>query len=279
LLPQALETYDVDKLAYDRNQEEWAQNKAWYDQYSAEGPFDSAEVQDRISNLPGYQAELEQGTKAIGGSASARGYLGSGRVLKELMNFGQNTLSKFYNSELDRLAQQAGMGANAASQTAQNAMGTGSAIGSLYQGLGDTKANAELARGNALSQALLAGNQQYKVVGQQDSGGGGLGGIGSVLGGIGSIMGAFPSSKKLKNKKGTPSTKAILKAIKGMDIDEWEYKQVPGRTFIGPYAEDVQKKLGVGTGKTLNVIDMLGVLFGSTKELAKQLDVLKKRNS
>lgn len=267
-------TYDTQLEAYNRDLAEYNQNKAWYDQYSAEGPLTTQQISDKISNLPGYQAQLTQGIDAIQKSASAKGYLGSGRLLKELNQYGQNTLSTFYGNELGRLAQLAGAGQQAANTSAGLASTLGGNTANLYATLGDTKANAALASGNALAQALLAGNQEYRVIGQQSTGGGGLGGIGSVLGGIGSIASAF-SSKKLKNKKSTPSTKAILESIKNLDLDTWEYKKVPGQTFYGPYAEDVKRKFKIGDGKSINLINLVGVLFGATKELATQVDKVK----
>ncbi len=267
--------YEQSISAYKQNLDEYNQNKAWYDQYTAEGPYTSQQVSDKISNLPGYQAELQQGVDAIQKGAAAKGYLGSGRVLKELSSFGQNTLGKFYGNELDRLAGLAGSGQQAASQTAQNSMSLGGGLAGLYSNLGDTKANAQLSSGNAMAQALLAANQQYKIIGQQSSGGGGLGGLGSVLGGIGSIASAF-SARTLK-EPGTPiNTAAILDNVKNLDVEVWRYKDID-RKHLGCYAEDFQQAFGVGDGKSINLIDVCGVLLASVKELSKQVDSLQSK--
>ena len=82
-------------------------------------------------------------------------------------------IDKFYGNELDRLAQLAGAGQQAATTSAQASLGTGQGIAGLYSALGDTKANAALSSGNALAQALLAANQEYKVIGGNSGGGGG----------------------------------------------------------------------------------------------------------
>lgn len=269
-------TYDTDLEAYNRNLEEYNQNKAWYDQYTAEGPYTQEQISDKISNLPGYQAQLTQGSEAINKSASSKGYLGSGRVLKELMNFGQNTLSQFYGNELDRLASLAGAGQQAAGISAQGSLNKGNALAGLYQSLGDTKANAALASGNALAQSLLAANQQYKVIGQQDSGGGGLGGIGSVLGGIGSIASAFmaPSSRDFKDHVNTPTTKEILDNVNKLEINRWKYKNIP-EEHLGPYAEQFHDLFNVGHSKAINLVDVCGILLASVQELSQQIDSLK----
>ncbi len=272
---QGLEGYNTEKEAYERNLAEYNQNKSMYDKYSSEGPFTTQQITDRITQLPGYQAQLEQGVDALSKQASSRGYLGSGRLLKELNQYGQNTLSTFYGNELNRLSQLAGAGQQAATTSGQSALGTGQVNAGLYSQLGDTKANAALASGNALAQAILAANQQYKIIGQQDTGGGGLGGIGSVLGGIGSIMqsGMF-SSKVLKEKINTPSPEEILNNVNSLAIDRWAYKGLENN-HIGPYAEDFAEKFKVGDGKTINIIDMLGVLFSSIQALSKQVEELR----
>lgn len=189
---QAEAQYKTDKADYDQNKLEYDQNLDWYNKYKGEGPFTSEQVAEKIGGLPGYQAQLSQGVDAIQKSASSKGYLGSGRALKELMGYGQNTLSQFYGDELSRLAGLVNQGYGAATASAGISQQRGNSLAGLYASLGDTKANAQLAAGNSLSQALIAANQQFKVIGQQDSGGGGgMGGIGSILGGVSSIMGMF----------------------------------------------------------------------------------------
>lgn len=169
------------------------QNMDMYNKYKAAGPLTAGQISDNISNLPGYQAQLTQGIDAISKDASAKGYLGSGRQLKELNTFGQGTLSQFYGNELSRLAGLAGIGQQAATQQSNSYQNQGNALAGLYTQLGDTQANAALSRGNSLAQAAITGGQQFKVVGGSDGGGGGggLGGIGSLLSGGASLLGAL----------------------------------------------------------------------------------------
>lgn len=177
-----LSTYNMQNAAYNNAND-------LYNQYTAQGPLSSSQIQDKISNLPGYQAQLGQGVNAIQNTASAQGYLGSGRILKELNTFGQNTLSQFYGNELSRLAGLVGTGQQAAGSSASASANQSNALSSLYSSLGDTQANATLASGNAQSQAAIAGNQAYKTF--SSGGGGGGSGIGAALGGIGSLVSSF----------------------------------------------------------------------------------------
>lgn len=169
---EGIDAHNQEMEEYNRNKAEWQQNLDWYNQYTAEGPKTQQQITDEISAQPGFQAELNQGVEAIGKSGAARGYVGSGRILKELSNFGQNTLSKYYNNTLDRLGALAGMGQQAASQSGQIAMNQGQSVGQAKIGLGDTLANAKLAAGNATAQGILAANQEYKVIGGSKGGGG-----------------------------------------------------------------------------------------------------------
>lgn len=179
--------YDIANTAYGQNKTEYDQNKALYDQYTAAGPMTSQQVSDSISNLPGYQAELNQGINAIGKSASANGYLGSGRMLKELGTYGQKTLSTYYGNELSRLAGIAGMGQQSSSQTSTNSANQGNALAGLQMENGTNQGNALLSAAKSQSDALIGANQQFNVMGGSS---GGLGGLGSLLGGVGTLMGS-----------------------------------------------------------------------------------------
>lgn len=267
---QGLEGYENEVTAYERDLSEYNQNKALYDRYTAEGAYTQEQISDKIQNLPGYQAQLSSGIDAIEKNASARGYLGSGRLLKELGDYGQNTMASFYGNELNRLASLAGMGQQAATTTGQNAMAAGQINAGLHQSLGDTKANAALASGNALAQAIMAGNQQYQIIGGNDGGGGGgMGGLGSVLGSISQMAGMF-SSKQLKDKINTPNTAQILNNVKELTLDRWKYKGL-NNTHFGPYAEEFKERFGVGDGQTISIVDMFGVLLACIKEQAHQI--------
>jgi hypothetical protein len=242
-------------------------------------PMTAQQVQEKLMNQPGVGFQYNQGLDAIQRAASSKGMLGSGRLLQSLVDYGQGMAAQQYGDTLSRLAGMVQLGANAAGQQSQGFQQLGGSVAGLKQNLGDTLANSYLAQGNALSQAMLAANQQYKVVGQQDSGGGGMGGIGSLLGGLGSLAssGLF-SSKSLKDKVSTPSTQEILDKVKSLQIDKWKYHGI-NEEHIGPYAEEFAEKFGVGDGRTINLIDYMGVLLGAVKELSAKVDELTKEKN
>ncbi|PWB90923.1 hypothetical protein C5688_08655 [Methylocystis sp. MitZ-2018] len=43
---------------------------------------------------------------------------------------------------------------------------------------------------------------------------------------------------------------------------------------IGTYAQDFQRETGLGDGKSINVIDAIGVAMGAIKELSAKVDKL-----
>lgn len=279
-LGAAQDKYTTDNQLYQQNLNAYTQNKDLYDQYTAAGPLTPDQITAQIAAQPGYQAQLNQGNQAIANNASAKGYLGSGRLLKELSDYGQNTFSQYYGNTLSRLAGLVGSGQQAAGTAANAATSTGNSLASLYNSLGEDQANASLAGGNAIAQGVLAGNQQYQVLGQ--SSGGGASGLGSLLGGAASLYSAFnPStaalcSRRLKDKINTPSKEEILSSLENLEIDRWKYKEVDG-AHIGPYAEQFKELFKVGDGKTINMVDCIGVLLASVKALSSKVNTLQSK--
>lgn len=90
--------------------------------------------------------------------------------------------------------------------------------------------------------------------------------IGSVVGaGIG-IASLFASAEAIKDKHGAP--KDLLKKLKGVRVDRWNYKGEEQR-HVGPYAEEFNDAFSVGRDHhgMISVIDGLGVALGAIKEL------------
>lgn len=257
----ATDQYTLDKANYD-------QQLAWAEQYGT--PMTTADITNNIYNQPGFQAELQAGSDAIAKQAAAKGYLGSGAILKQLANLGQGQLSKYYGDTLSRLAGVAGMGQQSATTNSGLIANQGNNIASLYSNLGDVQANSALTGANSMMQAMIAANQQYKTVGG-GGGGGGMGGLGQALGGLGALKSAFAfSAKALKTPTKTPSVQEILNKVNQLNLDQWKYKGIE-REHIGPYAEQFQDLFGIGDGRSINLIDCVGVLIGAVKALDQKI--------
>jgi hypothetical protein len=91
------------------------------------------------------------------------------------------------------------------------------------------------------------------------------------LGGAGIL--AFGSARSIKHDDGPPER--ILDRVKKLPVRTWRYDADPGTMHIGPYAEDWQAMMGLGDGKSISVIDAVGVLLQSVKDLAADVDELR----
>lgn len=99
-------------------------------------------------------------------------------------------------------------------------------------------------------------------------------GIGGLFGALGSVAGALiPSSKEIKHGKQPVDA---LGAIRDMPVEQWTYNegQGDGGTHVGPYAEDFHAATGVGDGKSIDAITMMGLTMGAVRELDAKVSSL-----
>lgn len=61
-----------------------------------------------IENTPGYKFALQQGMDATARNNASKGYMGSGKMTTDLMEYGQGLASQTWNTEADRLSRLAG---------------------------------------------------------------------------------------------------------------------------------------------------------------------------
>ena len=97
-------------------------------------------------------------------------------------------------------------------------------------------------------------------------------GLGTIAG-----MGAYAllSSKKAKVKTGETSAEKIVEKVRTMPVDRWRYKKEASpdqAEHVGPYAEDFAKRFGVGDGKTISIIDAVGVAIAAVKGAAQKIE-------
>lgn len=99
---------------------------------------------------------------------------------------------------------------------------------------------------------------------------------GGLFSGLGSVAGmglmAFMSSKELK--EGKEPVEGALAAIESMPVESWKYKDgvADGGRHIGPYAEDFQRATGKGDGKSIPVVDAMGITMKAVQELSTKVD-------
>jgi hypothetical protein len=107
-----------------------------------------------IASMPDYQFGLDQGTKALQNSASARGMTYSGQQAKALQKYGNDYAGSKLNESYNRLAGIAGIGQQATNQTgALGANYANNAAGNLTD-MGNARGAGYIGQGNAWNNAL-----------------------------------------------------------------------------------------------------------------------------
>lgn len=152
-----------------------------------------------VRSLPGYQFDLNEGTKAIDHSALANGSLFSGKTGKALTAYGTNLADKTYGDQLARLlgVSQQGLGATGSevATTGTGLTGDLSARTSAYGGdmtAAGTIGEGDVAAANAKTKGVQGLMNTAAMLGGMALTGGMGGGMGSLMSaggnGIGSLL-------------------------------------------------------------------------------------------
>lgn len=204
---------------------------------------------------PGFQFALQQALQGAGHAAAAGGMAGSPQHEQQNMGIATGLADQDYNQWLG------------------NALGmykTGLAGG---QSIYNTGAQTGMAAGEDMA-SYFANRAKLQYEGQNAQNQRDEGIWGSIGSGLGAAAGlAMFSSAALKTYDSTPSTEEILNNVRELSLDRWKYKGIDQK-FLGAYAEEFTDRFGVGDGKTINLIDAVGVLLGAIKELDKKIATL-----
>jgi hypothetical protein len=94
---------------------------------------------------------------------------------------------------------------------------------------------------------------------------------------IGTVVGlAIASSKKFKDRNESLDGDDVLGKIKGLKVDRWAYKD-DSQLHVGPYAEELHQKFGVGDGETIGLTDVGGIALAGVKQLNEKVEAIGKR--
>lgn len=109
----------------------------------------------------------------------------------------------------------------------------------------------------------------------QEEGGFQFGDIGGILGGIGGLASGISSifsSEEYKEEFGEP--KSVLEALEELNVKTWRYREEMGLgddIHVGPMAENWKDVFpDSGDGKTIPIVDAIGVLIKGVQELAEK---------
>lgn len=116
------------------------------------------QISDQVMNTPGYQAQLDQGMKSIDRAAPLTGGMYSGRRMKALNDYGQNTFGSYYQDWMNRVGGVAGQGQQVAQNVGQAGMQNAQNVGGLMVQGANARAqgslNSAAAWGNAISTGM-----------------------------------------------------------------------------------------------------------------------------
>lgn len=126
-----------------------------------------------VSQLPGYQFQMQQGTGAIMNSAAAGGL--TGNTLKALSDYGQGTAASYSNNYWNQLMQMANMGQTSAAGVGNIGASTANSIGSNIIGAGNAQAAGQVGSASAINSGLSNGIQNWLLASQMQNSGGGYG--------------------------------------------------------------------------------------------------------
>jgi hypothetical protein len=121
-----------------------------------------------FTKSPGYDFRFSEGTKAVDRSAAARGGLNSGRTMKALTKFGQDYATNEYDNFLNRYYQSltplqslSGVGQTTATNTAQMGANVASNVAQNQEDAGTARATGYINQGNAWTSAAQTGLDAY----------------------------------------------------------------------------------------------------------------------
>jgi len=240
-----------------------------------------------LMDIQDQSAQIREkfGRMGLGQSSDIAEYLGRGtsRGIADINQQQSTLLASIMDSAANRRL--------SAAQGLSTSLGSGAAIrSSSYQGaaggLANIGAQSQAVRENNLARqyadfvrmqqpnpyisdaAGYAGNfaPVKPVIPEQNSNW-----LAGLLGALGPIGGALigMSDRNLKeNIEETPASEVVA-AMTGLPIYRWNYKgdKTP---HIGPMAQDFQKAFGAGDGKTIHLVDVMGVLLASQKAVMER---------
>ena len=119
----------------------------------SDAPF-SQQQWEAFQKTPFYEAPYQEGIRALDSSAAARGNLLSSGQMRRVQQFGSDYASGQFGNYMDRLRQLAGIGANAASGNASDAMQTGSNVASNQLAAGQAQASGYVGMANNAMQGI-----------------------------------------------------------------------------------------------------------------------------
>ncbi len=128
-------------------------NQAYGDQYDA--GYSADQIAEKVTQLPGYQFQYEQGARGLERKAAAGGMLQSANTQAALQEFGQQQAQSYYKDYMGQLSGVIQEGAPATAGIASNQVNLGNALGQISQMYGAAQMDTERAKADYLANSLM----------------------------------------------------------------------------------------------------------------------------
>ena len=131
------------------------------------GVPNAAAATSALTQFPGYQFGLQQGTQALDRSAASQGLLLSGGQLKAAQQYGQGyAMQNAWNPYVSQLNTSAGLGENAAAMVGNQGVQTGANVGASQLAAGQAQASGIIGTNNAIQGGLQSSLLSYALQNQ-----------------------------------------------------------------------------------------------------------------
>ena len=131
------------------------------------GAPNAAAATSALTQFPGYQFGLQQGTQALDRSAASQGLLLSGGQLKAAQQYGQGyAMQNAWQPYVNQLNTSAGLGENAAAMVGNQGVGTGANVGASQLAAGQAQASGTIGTNNAIQGGLQSALLAYALQNQ-----------------------------------------------------------------------------------------------------------------
>jgi len=131
------------------------------------GAPNAAAATSALTQFPGYQFGLQQGTQALDRSAASQGRLLSGGQLKAAQQYGQGyAMQNAWQPYVNQLNTSAGLGENAAAMVGNQGVQTGANVGASQLAAGQAQASGTIGTNNAIQGGLQSALLAYALQNQ-----------------------------------------------------------------------------------------------------------------
>jgi hypothetical protein len=231
---------------------------------------------ETLKKYPGYQFAYDEGMRGVGADNATKGLRLSGQQVRGAEQFGQGLASNLFQQYFQQLMQSGQLGENAAAGVGNAGVATGQGVANSLLAQGQAQASGTVGSANAINQGIgstinnaIQGYQMWQNMPQQTP---------STSPGVNGDT-SFMSDPESKTDIKPADNDNMLAIARRMGTYSYRYKPGKGdngaHPRVGPMADEFARHAG-GDGRTIPMDPLIGILHGSVKSLADQVDELRR---